>query len=154
MIHSPQFWILVARKHRDLAIFIWTKKIRTKFPFHAQETSYKSVKQPHTLEKNPAQHAYMYLCSMASLLQHSDSKPTAKNFWGSVLGPTLANIGREPTFLKSHQIPKFPNVEIHWTRANTQNEDIGLGPTQIPRVHSRLKIRFGIKIIAYITFER
>ena len=74
-------------------------------------------------------------------------------YWGSVLGPTLVYIGLEPTFLKSHQIPKFPNVEIYRTRANTQNEDIGLGPTQIPRVHSRLKIRFGIKSIAYI-FER
>ena len=64
---------------------------------------------------------------------------------GSVLEPTLEYIGLEPTFLKSHQIPKSLDFEIYWTRANTKNEDIGLEPTLFSRVHSRSKIRFGIK---------
>ena len=69
-------------------------------------------------------------------------------YGGSVLEPTLEYIGLEPTFLKSHQIPKSPNFGIYRTRANTQNKDIGLEPTLIPRVHSRFKIRSGIKSIA------
>ena len=69
----------------------------------------------------------------------------------SVLGPTLVYIGPEPTFFKSHQIPKNWTISdqgqrskwLYRTRANTTFQYIGPGPTSPPRVHLVFVIQVG-----------